>query len=152
MTSIATEVITNFEETIKVSTEIQKDSLEKTMIVILMYGILWTTGIIAIGVSFARRYNQSNLTHPNEEREEKNRSIFNQYLDDIFPRIYKPQPLLRRILHEITTHHRYITLFTSSENRRILTTIHLLTVQTMLMFMLAVCYDLQVCFNHACSQ
>jgi hypothetical protein len=54
---------------------------------------------------------------------------------------------MKRLWGEICRHHRYIVLFTSidgrSEGTRILTAIQLLTVQSMLMFILALCYDLQ---------
>ena len=53
------------------------------------------------------------------------------------------------MINEIKTHHRYITLLTApigevGDKNRILSGIQLLTIQTMLMFLLAVFYDLLI--------
>lgn len=53
-----------------------------------------------------------------------------------------------RVWDEIRKHHRYLILFSaegeSGDSVRMLTGVHLLTVQTMLMFVMALCYDVQV--------
>lgn len=52
-----------------------------------------------------------------------------------------------RFWEEVSKSHRYLLLFTASgedgDKKRMLTGIHLLTVQSMLMFILAVFYDLE---------
>jgi hypothetical protein len=52
-----------------------------------------------------------------------------------------------RVWDEIRKHHRYLIIFSAegenSESVRMLTGIHLLTVQTMLIFVMAICYDIQ---------
>lgn len=75
-------------------------------------------------------------------------------MNELIPRVFHEQSYFQRIWTEILQHHRYITLFYSrsvgieDDSKRILTIIHLLTVQSMLVFMLAVFYDLQVIFIH----
>jgi len=70
------------------------------------------------------------------------------YTSQLFPSIFSNEPMARRMLSEICRHHRYLTLFTASkgeagDKQRILTCIQLLSVQTMLMFLLALLYDVQ---------
>jgi hypothetical protein len=70
------------------------------------------------------------------------------YVNEVFPSVYLARSSLERLWNEIRKHHRYLLLFSTSgeisESRRMLTGVQLLTVQSMLMFILAVCYDLQV--------
>ena len=70
------------------------------------------------------------------------------YTSRVFPSIFSNEPMAKRIWLEISRHHRYLTLLTASkgddgDKLRILTCIQLLSVQTMLMFLLALLYDLQ---------
>ena len=71
-------------------------------------------------------------------------------VSETLPSVFKPKTGLTRFWEEVSKTHRYLLLFTASgedgDKKRILTGIQLLTVQTMLMFMLAVFYDLQVSF------
>jgi hypothetical protein len=71
------------------------------------------------------------------------------YVDSVFPSVYQSKRWLSRLLSELGKHHRYMVLLMptrdeSMEKRRILTGVQLLTVQTMLMFLLAVACDIQV--------
>eukprot|EP01032_Pedospumella_encystans_P023776 gene23776-26908_t len=75
-----------------------------------------------------------------------------QYLTDYviltFPSVFSNKPFFSRLYGEIKRHHRYLTLFTAPEGengdkQRILTGVQLLTIQTMLMFLLAMLYDVQ---------
>ena len=91
-------------------------------------------------------------------------TLLSRYVDELIPQVFHQQSYLKRMWDEILQNHRYITLFYTREDpdhendgdvnshgdgdgdyKRILTSVHVLTVQTMLMFMLAVFYDLQVC-------
>ena len=71
-------------------------------------------------------------------------------MSEILPSVFRPKTGLVRFWEEVSKTHRYLLLFTASgedgDKKRMLTAIHLLTVQTMLMFILAVFYDLQVSF------
>jgi len=72
-------------------------------------------------------------------------AILQNYADEIFPAIFSSKPFIRRLVNEDTRHHRYYTLLTGTdENKKIiLTGMQLITTQSMLMFLLAVFYDLQ---------
>jgi hypothetical protein len=66
---------------------------------------------------------------------------------EVLPSVFRPKAGLTRFWEEVSKSHRYLLLFTASgedgDKKRMLTGIHLLTVQSMLMFILAVFYDLQ---------
>ena len=69
-------------------------------------------------------------------------------MSEVFPAVFSNKPIFGRIVGEITRHHRYLTLFTAErgetgDKARILTGFQLLSVQTMLMFLLAWLYDVQ---------
>jgi hypothetical protein len=66
---------------------------------------------------------------------------------EVLPSVFRPRVGLTRFWEEVSKSHRYLLLFTASgedgDKKRMLTGLHLLTVQSMLMFILAVFYDLQ---------
>jgi hypothetical protein len=66
---------------------------------------------------------------------------------EVLPSVFRPKAGLIRFWEEVSKSHRYLLLFTASgedgDKKRMLTGLHLLTVQSMLMFILAVFYDLQ---------
>eukprot|EP01032_Pedospumella_encystans_P023687 gene23687-26804_t len=75
-----------------------------------------------------------------------------QYLTDYvvktFPSVFSNKPFFSRLYGEVKRHHRYLTLFTapegeSGDKQRILTGVQLLSTQTMLMFLLAMLYDVE---------
>jgi hypothetical protein len=65
----------------------------------------------------------------------------------VLPSVFRAKAGLTRFWEEVSKSHRYLLLFTASgedgDKKRMLTGVHLLTVQSMLMFILAVFYDLQ---------
>jgi hypothetical protein len=70
------------------------------------------------------------------------------YVIEIFPAVFSNKPFLSRVYGEVKRHHRYLTLFTAPEGeagdkQRILTGVQLLSIQTMLMFLLSLLYDVQ---------
>jgi hypothetical protein len=140
-----------------------------------MYGVLWSVGLLSIFLVSIRnslrkkktkelKLNDELKTSP-EEISHKNEDLLNgkvrastllsRYVDELIPQVFHQQSYFKRMWDEILQNHRYITLFyiradedhDDGENKRILTSVHVLTVQTMLMFMLAVFYDLQVSLN-----
>ena len=76
------------------------------------------------------------------------REYLTEYIDAIFPSAFRDRPTLHRLRDEITRHHRYLTLVTASgedsDNERVMMCLQLLSVQTMLCFLLSVFYDIQV--------
>jgi hypothetical protein len=89
--------------------------------------------------------------HHRLRTEDLNR-ILSKYLDELFPVVFQSRSYLGRMVDEILRHHRYLNLLRlQSRHRRhgiefqdVIIFCHLLTVQTMLMFFLAVFYELQV--------
>lgn len=182
------------------STNLNQDAVENTLVVILMYTVIWSIGLIGISIiSFRHLFDKQNnqndkkkIKHINnlethfqndviisKKKKENNKNnsssetdnnnnnnwdiesdistspafkMLTNYVDELIPRVFHQQSYLKRIWDEILQHHRYITFFYSrlegkqADYKRILTITHLLTVQSMLIFMLAVFYDLQVFF------
>jgi hypothetical protein len=66
---------------------------------------------------------------------------------EVLPSVFRAKAGLTRFWEEVSKSHRYLLLFTTSgedgDKKRMLTGLHLLTVQSMLMFILAVFYDIQ---------
>lgn len=154
-------VSTEFAVTIEQKPPSLKD-LQHAFIVLLLYGSLWGLGISGLIFCTVRdRYKlrkvemhggggggdiESKAAVSNVKSKEAVREYLNKYVRSIFPAVFRADSGWTRLWFEIQRHHRYIQLF-SSENknnaRRIITGVHLMTVQSMLMFMLAVVYDVQ---------
>eukprot|EP01032_Pedospumella_encystans_P010499 gene10499-12265_t len=71
---------------------------------------------------------------------------------ETFPSVFSNKPFFGRMYGEIKRHHRYLTLLTATkgptgDKDRILTAVDLLSTQTMLMFLLALLYDVQAPTN-----
>jgi hypothetical protein len=129
------------------------------MIVLLMFSFLWGFGLFGILLCFIQKKIQKekikNFADEKIKAVTRRRGsttdmtlILTKYLDEVFPVVYQTQSYFTRMVHEIMKHHRYIELVMTRNQgvdmRKIITCVHLLTVQTMLMFLLAVCYELQV--------
>jgi len=75
------------------------------------------------------------------------REYLSEYVNSVFPDVFRVKPFFTRMYNELIKNHRYIYLLTTSgkgtDNKRILTGIQLLTTQSMIMFLLAVFYDLE---------
>jgi hypothetical protein len=138
------------------------DALKKVLIVILMFGTLWASGIFLIVTCTGRskimapRHKMAmkqiedqlkSKRHTNQSRAEVAHYLTN-YVIEIFPAVFTNKPFFGRLYGEVRRHHRYLTLFTATESKsgdkqRVLTAIELLSVQTMLLFLLALLYDVQ---------
>ena len=136
-------------------------ALQRVLIVIILFVTLWTVGLILIfGCMWRRKLmEKKNLQHKQIlSRKEQSAQVsyspavvqqnLLSYVSKVFPSIFSNEPIYHRLLGEIKKHHRYLTIFTASsgeigDKQRILTGIQLLSVQTMLMFLLALLYDLQ---------
>jgi hypothetical protein len=76
-------------------------------------------------------------------------SNLKKYINEIFPSVFGNKSRIHRLVDEIKRHHRYLNLISISggahysEKKRILTCFQLLTVQSLLMFLLSIFYDLQ---------
>jgi hypothetical protein len=150
--------------------QLDASSISESMAVLLMYGLMWGVGLLMISVNLFKQRSRSSLERgakqeqqtgtriPNQSKGSDSRSqpddvrrMLTKYIDEIFPTVFQSQSYFRRMMAEVMKHHRYIVLLTSRgedlNTKKIITCIHLLTVQSMLMFILAVLYDLQVCLD-----
>lgn len=153
-------VASDFLGTLYVAKEL--DSLEdirRVLIVILLYGVMWTVGLIYLlllahtEVGTKRKVTNFDVLHSVKANAiakattdpDRIRKYLNDYLDLTFPTVFGVTPWFDRLKEEISKHHRYLYIFNRSAEpkRRFITGVHLLTIQSMLMFMLAVFYDLQ---------
>lgn len=137
------------------------EDFQKVLIVITMFATLWGAGLLVIiGCAFRRKWmaghheNSKSTLGRKMQSAQMSRSpaAVRQYLVDyvveVFPSVFSNKPFVSRVFGEIKRHHRYLTIFTapeteSGDKQRILTSIQVLTVQTMLMFLLALLYDIQ---------
>jgi len=149
------------------------DAFANVLMVISMFAVVWIGGFGAIALLSWRDANKATFDKVKgaeailEKRKIADRTEPDQvkqyvlnYIDTVFPPVFmtagvgsdaagnRPRTSFwKRMWVEIRTHHRYITLFssqaTNERKSRYLLLFQLLSTQTMLMFMLALCYDLQ---------
>jgi hypothetical protein len=136
-------------------------AFRKVLIVIVAFIVLWTGGL-AIVMSSAFRSKMHASAHKEQKTSFERLKRYAQaarspvaigeylknYVDEVFPSAFKDKPSLECLVDEIYKHHRYMLVVSCSNDKksdqtRIITAVRLLTVQTMLMFLLAVFYELQ---------
>lgn len=136
------------------------DDLGKVLIVILLYGSMWALGLVYLlflahsSISKGRKVSNTTVLHSvkanaiakSTSDSEGIRKYLHSYIDLTFPNVFNPSSWWVRLKAEISEHHRYLYIFNpkADPKRRFVTGIHLMTIQSMLMFMLAVFYDWQV--------
>jgi hypothetical protein len=131
--------------------------VKQALIAITMFAVLWGGGAVLICILFRKQRlkigtNSLRAKEVRNHRAEMTSVEANQYLidymDEVFPAVYQTSSSLLRLLREVMKHHRYLTIFSSqgevSDGRRILICLQLLTVQSMVMFMIAALYEIQV--------
>jgi hypothetical protein len=139
-------------------------SVRQVLIVITIFGVLWAGGLSIICTCVIRReHGKSSMKrvhtakhevkkhaakhHHHAQSLEQIRDHLLGYCAEVLPSAFRDMSRAIRVRDELMKHHRYVLLFSSkgiqNDRERILTGIQLLTVQTMLVFLLAVFYDLQ---------
>jgi hypothetical protein len=161
--ALTREVVIQFEETILTADDLNSSSVSKSAIILMMFGFLWGLGLLLLLVSFSQQQIQKdkiqtfnsqkikalsrNRTTDPTSTVDMNR-VLTKYLDEVFPVVFHTESYLMRLRNELLRHHRYIQLLSSRKDaigrRKVVTCFHLLTIQTMLMFLLGLCYELQV--------
>lgn len=149
-----------FMGTLSTTSTMTTESIKHVIIVIIMFAVLWTIGsgliiMYVIRSKYALLWKNQDI-QLNLERRKRSASMakspfaiqsyLTEYVNTVFPSVYNEKPFISRIWGEIMRHHRYVHLFIGSSTRTtkgIISGIQLLTIQTMLMFLLAVFYDLQ---------
>ena len=137
------------------------EALQKVLTVLLMFASLWAGGLTLMAACLMRRqHNHKFNKQLHKQLIDKKRgaalsrsplaikAYLTEYIDEIFPSAFRDRPMLHRLKDEIAKHHRYLTLVTASgedsDNERVMMCLQLLSVQTMLCFLLSVFYDIQV--------
>lgn len=146
------------------------EAVEKSLIVMMMFLILWSSGVAVIA-SFSIKYwysksvkkvqDESLLTNSrkNENQDSTNDNngklsdymqIHDQlvaYIRSSFPYAFQDIPFFQRMTTEIWNHHKYIALFSSLQSKVdfkvCVQGIQIVSFNSFLMFLLAVFYDLQ---------
>ena len=162
MASTATYIGEEFVGTLSAADDLNSvDDLQRVLIVILMFAVLWGGGLsIIFGCVWRRqamaKKNEKDLSVLKRKQQSAQvsrspaavREYLVNYVAEVFPSVFSNKPFFRRMVDEIKRHHRYLTLFTAphgenGDKARIITGAHLLSIQTMLMFLLAWLYDIQ---------
>ena len=133
------------------------------MIVIVMFATFWGAGLLLLSACFVKNYVSMQKKLKLMSRQviaavtaaekganlEDARERLLSYIDNVFPSVYSGgKSKLHRLVCELRTHHRYLTLFTLGDGQlstfgKVLIIVQVLTMETMQMFLLAVMYDLQ---------
>ena len=136
--------------------------IQKALIVIMMFASLWALGIglgILCGWRKHRRKGTNKKCADRVERMKRGaqasqsplavQQYLVDYVSEIFPAVFQKTSRVYQLVQEIRIHHRYLSLLFSAETgpradrERVLTAAEVLTTQTLLMFLLALLYDLQ---------
>ena len=163
--SMAEYTYDGFYETISETDDVSVSDLKASYLVLVMVLIMWGFGSLMFVEEFrltekwfispkyrVRERHRSSMLGgsivPLDESMETRKKYLLTYLDSIFPDIFHQDEVnWKSILGEIMKHHRYINILTNSgifsHELRVKTVLQMLTIQTMLMFVLSVCYDLQ---------
>ena len=173
LVSTSTYIGSEFVETLLVADGFNSvEDLQRVLIVILMFAVLWGMGLVVIfGCTWRQQYKKKKNEKDKQVLERRKqgallsrspaavREYLVNYVAEVFPSVFSNKPFFTRIVNEVKRHHRYLTLLTappgeSGDRQRILTGVQLLSIQTMLMFLLAWLYDIQSpaddgsCENH----
>jgi hypothetical protein len=136
-------------------------ALQHVLIVLIMFAVIWFGGLTLIlscvtyrfsknrefkikDMLFTRKAHKTGVGHSKAAI----RTYLVNYVAEIFPSSFREKPLIQRLREEICKHHRYLLVITAEPGkrgagRRIMMGVQLLTIQTMLMFLLCVFYEFQ---------
>lgn len=134
--------------------------IRKVMIVIIMFLTLWGVGMALVFTCVLRRGAAISLSAKhNEELENAKNAVGRDHsaqavtdrlkhcVKQLFPSTFSNKPMLFRLVDEVIKHHAYMVFFRVNGKQdaeaRIVIGVRILTVQTMLMFLLAVFHDIQ---------
>jgi hypothetical protein len=150
-------VVTNFVEvTQSVEGFNSLSDVKQALIAITMFAVLWGGGAILICILFRKQRMKIGMSliraeerhHQREMTSGEAKKYLTAYVDEVFPAVFQTSSRFLRLLSEVMKHHRYLTVFSPhgevSDGRRMLICLQLLTVQSMVMFMIAALYEMQV--------
>lgn len=133
-------------------------ALQKVYVVVALFGLLWSGALLAM-VCF--KWSDTRLTsklarkrhaalrgiHPLAEEKigsEEARKKLVEYISSIFPFVFESQSVLMGLKHELFRHHAYVSFLCQSSHNRtpVISVIKMLTMQSFMLFLLALLYDL----------
>lgn len=149
----------NFAHTFKAAPALTSpEALAKVIVVIVLYGTIWGCGLVVI-VYFhwvmnmtkeletkrkeKRRLSMVSVAADPEanEMEAKNKLI--KYISSVFPTAFEKKSLLVTLRDELTQHHSYLNFLVHGRHKSPeLNVIKMLTIQSFMLFLLALLYDL----------
>jgi len=166
MVSMSEYTYEGFIETNSDITDISIGDVKSGLIVIIMFSTLWGCGMLGLFELFKSSYFDCySKVQPKERPRERSQSssvrevsldtkkeYLLKYIDEILPTIFRSTVVydstLQSMWRTIKTYHPYAVVFTASgpgaKEMKIQKGIYLLTIQAMLMFIMAVFCDLQV--------
>jgi hypothetical protein len=136
-----------FVDTLRASKNVTSAAaVKKVLTVIIMFVVIWGCGIMLILFLTFRHQNKNVLHQPVINN---NTLSLQTYINEIFPSVFGQKSKIHKLFDEVLNHHRYFVLFSSlinnssDKNKTILSVIQLLTIQSLLCFLISVLYDLQ---------
>ena len=140
----------------------QPANIQRALLVILMFACLWSAGLALLTMCSIRRHRMQDTIAKEEKllgRQHRAAQsaqspaavlqYVTQYVLETVPTVFRLKSRLHQLVRELKSNHRYLSLFLSAEEgpradrNRLLKVAEVLTVQTLLMFLLALLYDLQ---------
>jgi hypothetical protein len=147
---------------------ISENEANNSKVILLSLSVLWI-GMIFIVILFNRyqeRINKKKLNNKISNNTSNNKNTSNGinpvvikdylrvYINSIIPDVFAPTSIWKRLTNEVSNNHRYIKIFSSSHNisdfERFMTSIQLLTLQTVIVFLLTSFYNLQSSDDNSC--
>lgn len=135
------------------------ENMKRAVTVYIMFASLWLVGLFVLfGCSYRVRANQAVYKKEKDRKValslEENRSPaviylkMQEYVQKVFPSVFSQRISFIRLKEELQRNHRWLYFFTpstgpESDRRRLILGAKLLTFQSMLMFLLAIFYDIQ---------
>eukprot|EP01038_Epipyxis_sp_PR26KG_P010043 gene10043-13501_t len=135
--------------------------IERSLTVITMFSTFWIVGLFFVSFFYYKskskniKYSlhQQQLDDPKvrvlNDTLENAKEILEIYFDEIIPKIYLSQPIIIRLINEVLGQHRFasvVSIKSGIENhaeQKYVDGIKLLTIQCMMMFMMAIFFDFQ---------
>ena len=131
------------------------DTIQHVYVVISMFASLWVMGAALFAFGRRKRVDKSKISSdkttttttatintPSVVTPQNIHQEFNAYIEQVIPSIFRGESNMLKSFKELLGHHKYAALV-YTDNLNLLNVSRIVTIQSMLMFILAVSYDLQ---------
>lgn len=133
-------------------------NVQKVIVVIAIFGAVWGIGFAGMmylvwGHVSGQKNNKDITKVGAVKAAESPAAVVKHYLDSVVPEVFlRPTSLWQQTVSELWRHHRYINFLhhgaeSSSTLKRFLNWLHFLTLQTLLLFLIAVWFDIDVSYR-----